>query len=136
MSKGANIFQPFKKINDRFGHQVGDQVLARVAEVMKQTVRKGDSVARYGGEEFVLTLPGADKQAAFEVAEKIRQAVENVTWNGSLKVTVSAGVASFPGDGQDPAELLRHADQALYRAKAGGRNRVLTFHALSCLNQA
>lgn len=126
----------FKKVNDCFGHQVGDHVLARVAEIMKQNVREGDSVARYGGEEFVLTLPSSNKQAAYDVAERIRLAVENLVWNGSLRVTISAGVASYPADGQDLEELLKNADQALYGAKSGGRNRVQGIQHLTCVNQS
>lgn len=114
----------FKQINDRWGHLAGDHVLARVAELMKQNLRPRDSVARYGGEEFVIILPEADGRTAIQVAERIRRAVEEVSWLGGMKVTVSAGVASYPENGADLEELLRNADLALYNAKSGGRNQV------------
>ncbi|CCO08185.1 GGDEF domain-containing protein [Desulforamulus hydrothermalis] len=117
----------FKKINDEFGHPAGDQVLVRVASVMKAHLRQGDSVARYGGEEFVLVLPGASRQVALEVAERIRAAVANLNWQDGWQVTVSAGVAAYPEDGRDLPELLKKADLALYRAKARGRNRVQAY---------
>ncbi|MCL6560066.1 MAG: sensor domain-containing diguanylate cyclase, partial [Firmicutes bacterium] len=114
----------FKQINDCWGHQVGDHVLARVAELLKQKLRAEDSVARFGGEEFVIILPGADCRTAFQVAERIRRTVEDAKWPDGMKVTVSAGVASYPDDGEKLAELLKSADQALYSAKSGGRNQV------------
>lgn len=114
----------FKQINDRWGHLAGDQVLVRVAELMKQNIRAGDSVARYGGEEFVITLPEADGSTAIRVADRIRRAVEEANWSGGMKVTVSAGVASYPEDGASLEELLRNSDMALYNAKSRGRNQV------------
>lgn len=114
----------FKKINDRWGHQAGDHVLARLADLMKQNLRAGDSVSRFGGEEFVIILPGADCRTAVQVAERVRRAVEGADWQEGLKVTVSAGVASYPDDGENINELLQNADRALYEAKSGGRNQV------------
>lgn len=114
----------FKKINDRWGHQVGDHVLAQMAELMKQNLRAEDSVARFGGEEFVIILPGAGCRTALQVAERVRRAVERASWPDGMKVTVSAGVASYPDDGEKLTELLKNADHALYNAKSGGRNQV------------
>ncbi|GBF35246.1 hypothetical protein DCCM_4369 [Desulfocucumis palustris] len=114
----------FKRINDRWGHQFGDRVLAQVAEAIKQSLRAEDSVARFGGEEFVILLPGADCRTALQVAERVRRGVEGVNWQDGLGVTVSAGVASYPEDGEKLAELLKNADLALYKAKSGGRNQV------------
>lgn len=114
----------FKKVNDRWGHQVGDHVLAQVAELIKQNLRDKDSVARFGGEEFVIILPGANCRTALQVAERVRRSVEGANWSDGLKVTVSAGVASYPDDGEKLKELLKSADQALYKAKSGGRNQV------------
>lgn len=114
----------FKRINDRWGHQFGDRVLAQVAESIKQSLRAEDSVARFGGEEFVILLPGADCRTALQVAERVRRGVEGVNWPDGLGVTVSAGVASYPEDGEKLAELLKNADLALYKAKSGGRNQV------------
>ncbi|MEW5954467.1 MAG: sensor domain-containing diguanylate cyclase [Bacillota bacterium] len=113
----------FKQINDHWGHQVGDQVLIQLAELMKQTLRADDSVCRFGGEEFVIILPGADCSTALQVAERIRRAVEGANWRDGLKVTVSAGVASYPENGDNLTELMKNADRALYQAKSGGRNQ-------------
>lgn len=114
----------FKRINDRWGHHFGDQVLAQVAELIKQNLRAEDSVARFGGEEFVIILPGADCRIALQVAERVRRGVEGANWPDGLIVTVSAGVASYPDDGEKLTELLKNADRALYKAKSGGRNQV------------
>ena len=120
----------FKSLNDRYGHQHGDACLRAVAEVLEQYPRRGyDVVARYGGEEFILLLPEADGITARAVADAIRQGVleleiENQGSNVGV-VTVSIGVCSMtPRPGDDPSELVREADQALYMAKRRGRNRV------------
>ncbi|MGA1781601.1 MAG: GGDEF domain-containing protein, partial [Planctomycetota bacterium] len=121
----------FKRFNDTYGHPAGDACLQRVSAILHGHRRaQVDTVARYGGEEFIVFLPGATRDAAVRRAEEIRAAVERTgiphAGSGAASVvTVSAGVASiFPRDGVDPEELLSAADQALYRAKAGGRNRV------------
>jgi diguanylate cyclase (GGDEF)-like protein len=122
----------FKTVNDRFGHQTGDEVLRRVAGILRDSVRTFDVVGRYGGEEFAVILPGTDIEAARSTAQRIRRAVaaEVVRTNEGkrVKITVSAGVATAPANGVTQEELLRAADGALYRAKEEGRNRV--FHAL------
>jgi two-component system cell cycle response regulator len=118
----------FKKVNDEYGHPAGDAVLKELAGIIKETVRSVDSVGRYGGEEFVAVLPHTAHELAVETAERVRRRIhEHVFLAGESKVhvTVSAGVASYPSAKVDsPATLIREADQALYRAKEAGRDRV------------
>lgn len=117
----------FKKVNDHYGHQVGDRVLARVGAMLSGNVRVMDFVARYGGEEFAVILPHCALPAALERAERIREAVERETLVPELpelRVTLSAGVGAFPDSGRTAEELIRLTDEALYRAKAEGRNCV------------
>jgi diguanylate cyclase (GGDEF)-like protein len=118
----------FKKFNDRFGHPEGDRALAHIARLLKKATRTADSVSRYGGEEFAMLLPETAKQAAFEVADRIRRDLENAPIGGSKDsphmITLSLGVASFPSDGKSADQVIRAADQALYQAKEKGRNRV------------
>ncbi len=117
----------FKSLNDTHGHQTGDEVLRHVAGTIASNVRTGDVVYRYGGEEFAVLLPGADEVQAAEVVERVRAAVQAasvVTSQGAeLSVTVSVGVARSAAD--EPSDLLAAADDALYAAKGGGRNRVV-----------
>jgi diguanylate cyclase (GGDEF)-like protein len=113
----------FKKFNDSFGHQAGDRVLAGVADVLRDTTREIDTPARYGGEEFLVVLPEAGVEAAVEVAERIRLTLAARIFEGR-RVTLSVGVAEFPTHGEDDQRLVAAADEALYRAKEEGRNRV------------
>jgi diguanylate cyclase (GGDEF)-like protein len=116
----------FKQVNDSFGHQAGDEVLARVAHTVAAHRRSGDIVARYGGEEFMLMLPETSAENAFGVAEQLRTAVAADgldTPGGRATFTISAGVAALGADTQTLEQLIRTADQALYAAKAQGRNR-------------
>ena len=122
----------FKRFNDTHGHLHGDTVLAKAASIFKENVREVDLVSRYGGEEFVIILPDADKVEAAAVAEKLRSRVSKTRFpladtqpNG--KLTISVGVASYPSDAADGETLLDSADFALYRAKEGGRNKVVVF---------
>lgn len=121
----------FKKFNDSFGHQLGDQVLRLIAGVMKSGLRQEDLAARYGGEELIAVLPGADLSACRTVAERIRstiaerQIVRRTTGEPLAKVTVSIGVAQF-AFGETTAELFERCDRALYFAKESGRNRTIT----------
>ncbi|MEZ4368397.1 MAG: diguanylate cyclase [Kofleriaceae bacterium] len=120
----------FKKVNDTYGHPIGDEVLRRVARVLQEVARKIDITARYGGEEFVVVLDRADLAQARAVAERIRIEVGKLVVEsdkGPFKVTQSIGVAAFPDDGGDKATLIEHADHALYFAKDSGRNRVVTY---------
>ncbi len=120
----------FKKVNDGYGHPVGDEVLRRVARVLQEVPRKIDIPARYGGEEFAVLLDGVDMVQAKAVAERIRIEISKVvveTEKGPLSVTESVGVSVFPDDGRDRATLIERADLALYHAKHTGRNRVVTW---------
>ncbi len=118
----------FKKFNDTYGHQTGDKVLKSVAYALHQCVRTMDVVARYGGEEFALIFPETRKSDALNIAERLRSSVEKIPIDqetgDSSKITISLGVATFPGDAEDMRGLISSADKALYRAKGSGRNRV------------
>jgi diguanylate cyclase (GGDEF)-like protein len=122
----------FKLVNDTFGHPVGDEVLRNTARVLQREARTVDIVARFGGEEFVVVLPETGEEGAVAVAERIRvriaeQAVLPGPGYDSARVTASIGVAVVPSSDVSGAEdLIALADQALYRAKAAGRNRVCT----------
>jgi diguanylate cyclase (GGDEF)-like protein len=119
----------FKKFNDTYGHEAGDAVLRETASFLVRSIRVEDFVCRYGGEEFVVVLPTADLRAAEARAERIRSKLRDlvVMHDGrSLGViTVSVGVAALPDHGMSEKELLQAADAALYRAKRGGRDRVV-----------
>jgi diguanylate cyclase (GGDEF)-like protein len=120
----------FKKVNDNYGHPIGDEVLRRVAKVLQEVPRKIDVPARYGGEEFAVLLDNVDVTQAKAVAERIRSEIAKAvveTEKGPLSVTESIGVAAFPDDGKDRATLIERADLALYHAKHTGRNRVVTW---------
>jgi diguanylate cyclase (GGDEF)-like protein len=118
----------FKRINDTFGHPVGDLAIKALAEICNQALRPHDILARYGGEEFVLTLPHTDEQGAHVVAERIRKEVEQLelaTASGPVRFTVSIGLSIYQKD--LPFErILERADEALYKAKQGGRNRTVS----------
>jgi diguanylate cyclase (GGDEF)-like protein/PAS domain S-box-containing protein len=116
----------FKKFNDTHGHDQGDRVLKAVAQAMRDSIRQFDVPCRYGGEEFFMILPRTGTEGAVCVAERLRLAVESMVVDG-LKVTISLGVATYPNQGAEgPDNLVEQADAALYRAKEGGRNRVMT----------
>jgi diguanylate cyclase (GGDEF)-like protein len=116
----------FKRVNDKFGHSVGDVLLKTIADVLSDTVRDTDIVARYGGEEFAIMLPDTDESGVQNVAEKLRAAVETIRFTVPdtdivLKVTVSIGVSVFRGNRR---EFFNAADRALYQSKAAGKNCV------------
>ena len=119
----------FKKVNDQYGHLIGDEVLENVAVLMQQNVRDTDSVGRYGGEEFIVVLSETDLSSALIVAERLRNAIEAAEMRGSegntFGIIVSQGVSSYK-PGEDKQSLISRADDALYRAKQNGRNRVET----------
>jgi diguanylate cyclase (GGDEF)-like protein len=120
----------FKIYNDTHGHPEGDILLKTLAGILLDRIRDVDNACRYGGEEFIILLPETDRASGRIVAEDIRNHVENHPFKGQEsqplgKVTVSLGVAEFPGDGIDGASLIKMADEALYRAKNNGRNLVV-----------
>lgn len=122
----------FKHYNDTNGHPAGDVVLRRVADLLRQSFRKTDMVARYGGEEFAVIIPGLRKDHATILADRLRARIEGTDFPHGAgqplgRVTVSAGVASFPQDTTTGDDLVHSADQALYEAKRAGRNRVLEY---------
>lgn len=119
----------FKQFNDRYGHAAGDRVLRRVAQTIERSLRRSDLVARYGGEEFVIILREANAGQALEIVEQLRIAIGREVLlpeqRDDPRVTVSAGIATWPNDGRSPEELLEHADRRLFEAKEEGRNRVV-----------
>jgi diguanylate cyclase (GGDEF)-like protein len=120
----------FKQVNDTYGHQQGDLVLAEVARIVRESSREIDAPARYGGEELAVVLPGTDIEGAFNLAERMRHGIEELRFplndgRGELRVTASLGVASLPQSATDPRELLARADAALYQAKRSGKNKVV-----------
>ncbi|MFN9677861.1 MAG: GGDEF domain-containing protein, partial [Betaproteobacteria bacterium] len=128
----------FKRINDRYSHLVGDEVLRRVGALMREVVRDGDVAARYGGEEFALLLDRVDGRQAVEVCERLRTSIATQPWEqivGGLAVTISLGVAMRQA-GENGEALLGRADGCLYAAKAAGRDRVVADAAESALDSA
>jgi diguanylate cyclase (GGDEF)-like protein len=116
----------FKRVNDRLGHQAGDQALIGLAAVLKANLRATDLAARFGGDEFVILLPLTDPDAGKAAAERIQQSVRlGGSWP---ELTISIGVASVRDEGASLEELLARADQALYDAKGSGRNRISVFN--------
>jgi diguanylate cyclase (GGDEF)-like protein len=117
----------FKKVNDTRGHLEGDRVLMKSAAVVKESLREIDTAARYGGEEFAILLPETSGAGAQVVADRIRRRIEDrFRHRDATRVTISGGVATYPEDATSPQDLLRRADEGLYRAKADGKNRITT----------
>src|SRR5262249_21476150 len=118
----------FKKINDSYGHQAGDYVLARIAQRINETIRTEDVFARYGGEEFAILLRESTEDQGYICAERCRRAINSADFvfaNTPMRVTISLGIASLlDSDYTNPEDLIAAADRYLYRAKKGGRNRV------------
>jgi diguanylate cyclase (GGDEF)-like protein len=124
----------FKRVNDTYGHQAGDEVLKSLARIFKKQLREVDIAARYGGEEFVAILPESDEAKAHAVAERIRQAVAERPFmlhgGNALPITISIGVACYPDCADSTEQIVEHADQAMYLAKQTGRNRVCLFREM------
>jgi len=121
----------FKSVNDTYGHDVGDQVLKQLSDIIVKTIRSADLAARFGGEEFVVLMPETDSQQAKDAGERIRKVIEGTPMKvthevGELNKTVSIGVAFLNELGDSGQALLKRADEALYKAKNGGRNRVIS----------
>jgi two-component system cell cycle response regulator len=120
----------FKRVNDTYGHPVGDEVLRQVARVLQRSVRKIDIPARYGGEEFAVVLEATGTEGAMHLAERIRRDVAAMVIDsdkGQFHVTMSIGIASFPDDARERSLLIERADASLYFAKENGRNRCVSF---------
>ncbi len=119
----------FKRINDQFGHLVGDQVLKEVAKLIKQNIRKVDIPARYGGEEFVVIIPGTGIEGAISAAKRLRKSIESHRFGTSeqpIRITVSMGVSTYsPFSPLSAEEFLAKVDQLLYAAKEKGRNCIV-----------
>jgi diguanylate cyclase (GGDEF)-like protein len=116
----------FKRVNDTYGHQVGDLAIQAMADACKRITRPTDIVARYGGEEFIVTLTHTEQAGALKVAERLREAVAEIavpTEKGALSFTISVGVSTYEKK-STVDKIIGRADQALYKAKQGGRNRV------------
>jgi diguanylate cyclase (GGDEF)-like protein len=125
----------FKRVNDRYGHLAGDELLAATASTLISHVRAGDVLGRFGGEEFVALLPGASQEQACWIAERLRERVRVIaipSLGAEATVTISIGVAALGRDGNELFELLAAADAALYRAKQSGRDRVCTLPLGAC----
>ncbi len=117
----------FKSVNDRFGHLAGDKALKVIARAMSRTLRETDFIARYGGEEFVILLPGVDESSCMTPLEKIKSVVKNIPFrfkDDKVEITISIGVTLFRS-GDSSMDVFERADQALYEAKNGGRNRII-----------
>jgi diguanylate cyclase (GGDEF)-like protein len=122
----------FKKVNDTYGHQFGDQVLREISTKLQEKTREGvDFAARYGGEEFALVLVKTDASTAVDTVERIRQHIADITFKGprgeDIHVTMSFGIAVYKEHAKQIDMLIQKADKALYRAKETGRNKVELF---------
>lgn len=120
----------FKNINDTHGHSAGDLILVKLGEILHKSVRRSDLTARFGGEEFVVMMLSTGKEQALTFSENLRKTIESTEFRipnleTPLKVTISGGLASYPADGDSTTDLLRKADEALYKAKQTGRNRIV-----------
>jgi diguanylate cyclase (GGDEF)-like protein/PAS domain S-box-containing protein len=117
----------FKRVNDRWGHDVGDKVLVALVRICRENLREADTIIRWGGEEFLLCLPGADRNMALSIAERLREAIARAPIDhkgANVQVTVSIGIALVSTSDGYSDDIVRRADRALYRAKQAGRNRV------------
>jgi diguanylate cyclase (GGDEF)-like protein len=117
----------FKNINDTYGHDAGDRVLKTIGKFLQQNIRDVDMVARYGGEEFVIMIPEAANDAAHILSERLRKQMSELRIEDLPPITISLGIATYPFDGSDLADLIKKADAAMYAAKRDGRNRVVKY---------
>jgi len=129
----------FKKINDTYGHEAGDQVLRAIADTLTEETRRGDFACRYGGEEFVIVMPNIDCNVAYERAEKLRETLNSLYVPYGiycLTTTVSMGIACYPINGLTRKAILRAADKAMYAAKDAGRDHILSYDQLQFSEEA
>ena len=131
----------FKLVNDNYGHQIGDKVIQKFAAIMIGQARDTDIVCRYGGEEFCIALPGADAEQAYQVAERIREAVKaevgpSLPLDPQPVITASFGISTISSGAESAEALADQADQALYHSKHNGRNRCTTFSLVIANEQA
>jgi diguanylate cyclase (GGDEF)-like protein len=123
----------FKKVNDTYGHDVGDKVIVEIGKVLKDNIRNADLAIRYGGEEFVLLLHNASDEGALAVANKVHSAFANLIFDvgmgETMQKTMSIGIAKFPKDGDTIWKCIKFADTALYVAKTTGRNKIVEYEA-------
>ncbi len=124
----------FKKINDRYGHDVGDYVLKKISEIISNSIRNVDTFGRWGGEEFILLLPNTSEEQSFNKAEKLRKMIESYPFQYGISITCSFGVASKL-QGESYTSWIKHADIALYEAKKSGRNLTVKYaHSMTTIN--
>lgn len=128
----------FKTVNDRYGHILGDEVLTTVAHALRDSIRPGDIAGRYAGDEFALVMPGASEAAACVVAERFRRAVSELRFPGAptFRCTVSVGLSVIDGPMPDVTHWISRADEAMYRSKRGGRNRVSVYKEIAAESSA
>jgi diguanylate cyclase (GGDEF)-like protein/PAS domain S-box-containing protein len=129
----------FKRVNDTYGHEAGDQVLKALAVTLSEECRRGDFACRYGGEEFVVVMPNITMDTAYERAENIRQSLNSLRVpykRYNLTITISMGIACHPSNGESRETILRAADQAMYGAKEAGRDHILSYDELQLIQQA
>ncbi|MBU4023833.1 GGDEF domain-containing protein, partial [bacterium] len=121
------------KVNDTYGHDVGDRVIVEIGKVLQESIRESDLAIRYGGEEFVVLLYNASEEGTFNVAQKIHSAFANIIFevgNGeTMQKTMSIGISKFPTDADTIWKCIKFADTALYVAKTTGRNKIVTYSA-------
>ncbi|NLJ66568.1 MAG: GGDEF domain-containing protein, partial [Clostridiales bacterium] len=113
----------YKEINDSYGHDVGDEVLKKLSKTLLRNIRKVDILARWGGEEFAILMPKNNAEEAYKMLERLRMIIENTQFINDIRITISAGVAELK-DSDISDDLVRRADEALYKAKNNGRNNV------------
>ena len=133
----------FKQFNDTNGHLCGDELLKDMSKLLSDHVREGECVGRFGGEEFLFLMPGTSKSEALQAADRFRALVAGREFSGEEgqpggRLTISGGVATWPIDGEDVESVLEKADQALYKAKRSGRNRVMAYtpHELASISES
>jgi len=129
----------FKRVNDTYGHEAGDEILKALATTLFEQCRRGDFACRYGGEEFVVVMPNINMDTAYERAENIRQSLNSLHvpyGYYNLTITISIGIAGYPSNGETREAVLRAADQAMYGAKEAGRDHILSYDEFQILQEA